>query len=211
MKKWKKLGVGLLAGAAALTVVAQSAVANPDNPTFVSGGFGSVTSARATNITAAGLVNLGPLQDAKCTPGEQKDNHAVDVNIPNIATITGLEAKCSVSTNGRTASAVSKVAAINLFNGKVKIDLLESDCYRTQTLLGGRAVVGSTYGSLVTDQNYSRNGSGAIVIPGIATVAVDVNNLGNTHASSDLIVITLLNTLQTIVISSCSLTHQSLG
>jgi hypothetical protein len=209
MRKWRRLAAAFVAMAATLTVVTvatqTAASASDSNPTFITVPFGTVSQARAYNLTAAGAINIVPSSDAKCSKGQTKDKFAAELNVPGIAKITGLEAQCSVNLSGSRALSWAKVADVDLFNGRIKIKSLESLCVRAN----GYATIGSTYGSLVTDQNYSTNGTGAIVIPGIATVAVDVNTTGNSHVSSALIVITLLNQ-QAVVISACSLTHQSL-
>lgn len=213
MSKLRRLAAGFIATAATLTVVTvatqNSASANPDNPTFITGSFGKVSTARAYNVAAAGLLNISPTTEAKCSHYQTKDRTAVNVSIPGVLKVNGLTTHCDNNYNGSVASATAKAADIDLFNGKIRITALDAYCFRSP-YFGGVATVGATYGSLVTDFNYSKNGSGAIVIPGLATVAVNVKNIGNSTAFADLVVVTLLNTGQVIVISACELKHQSL-
>ena len=208
MGKWKRLGAASVAVVVTLSVVTvatqSTANANPDNPTFISAPFGKVTQARAYNVAAAGFLAVSPTTDSKCNPGQTKDASVASVTVQNVLKLNALTTHCSVSFSGNSAVAEAKAADVDLFNGKIRITALDAYCFRN----GGYATVGATYGSLVTDQNYSHNGSGAIILPGLATVAVNVKGITSKSAFANLIVITLLNQ-QVIVISACELKHQS--
>ena len=219
MNTWKKLGAAVLTAGAAVAFAAQGTAGADEvtNPTYINAPFGYVGTARASDVTAVGLLNLGPLADAKCTPGQSRNASVLSVNVPGIATVNGVQATCSVNRSGAVAHAQADVASVNLFNGRIKITALRANCDRYATFgftpifhAPGTATVGATYGSLVTDQNYSKNGSGAIVIPNLATVAVNVKDIGAGRAYADLIVVTLFNTGQVVVISACSLVQQNL-
>jgi hypothetical protein len=212
MRKWRTLAAAFVAAAATLTVVTvttqSTAGADPNNPTFITVPFpgGKANNARAFDVALSGVINVAPTADANCSRGQLKPRHVVSVVVPGLATVTGLEASCFVNSSGSKAASRATIADVNLLNGKIKIKLIDSRC----GLSGGYATFGSTWGSMVFDQNYSRNGSGAIVIPGIATVVVDAKFANASGVYTTMVAVNLLNG-QTIVVGACSITRHTLS
>jgi hypothetical protein len=209
MSTWKRFAALFTAAAATVTVVmvtTESASANETtNPTFVSQPFNWVLSAEANTVSASGAINLSRTPDSNCVYDGSRTRSVLSARVGTIASLTGLSSQCSVSGYGSTAYAESDAATVDLFGGRIKIKALRSICsWDAET---GLATVGSTWGSFGTDQNYSRNGSGAIVIPNVATVAVNVKGVDykTGQAYSNMLVVTLLNTAQTVVIGHCEL------
>lgn len=207
MSKWKTIAAGAVALATAVSVatIATQSSANANevtNPTFISGPFNGSYSSNASALYAAGPISVSPLPNASCGPEQSQNKSVLTAQVGSLASLTGLSAQC------RYGYAESDVATANLLGGRIKAKLMRSICsYNGET---GDATVGSTWGSLVFDQNYSKNGSGAIVIPNLATVVVNqkgINEFGKAY--SNMLVVSLFNSKQVIVVGHCELNAYS--
>ncbi|HJQ43897.1 MAG TPA: choice-of-anchor P family protein [Jatrophihabitantaceae bacterium] len=174
MSTWRTLGAGLIATVLAFTAVVVStqntANADPDNPTFITGELPPLQHATAFALGTVGLTPLTLYPNATCARGQSKSKSLASVTIPGVLSASALNASCSLSTDGTVAAARATVGQLSLLGGRVKVSLLDARCTRSAD---GTATVGATWGSLITDQNYARNGAGAIVVPGVGQVLVN--------------------------------------
>jgi hypothetical protein len=235
--KWQRIAVAIVATGAAVAAVAIPQFAananNITNPTFVTTEpFYGLYGTSATDVAASGLITIAPLTTVQCNPhyyGHRHIHTASLVKIPtSLVSISALDTDCVTTkptyfNEGEGAATSSAtIAAVNLFKGKIVITAVDSVCSTGIDTSGEDeggvpfATVGSTLATVQT--TYSNQGTGGIVIPGIAKVLLDVNTsstnwrTGLTTLTTDAIVIQLLPgafpgvAAQTIVIGSCSIT-----
>ena len=190
---------------------ADSAVAAGANPTFITAPFAPVQHVHAFAVGSLGLTPLTLYPNAACDRGQSRVKSLASVTIPGVLTASGLKAACSVDGDGTQASAAVTIAELSLLGGRVRLTAVDAVCHRDPD---GTATDGATWGSFVTAANYSRNGAGAIVIPGVADIYVDQRYLGGTFGDAEMLVVTIypqqvggltVVPAQTLVIAGCVL------
>jgi hypothetical protein len=186
--RFKRLVAIVAATACAATVGTVSLSAQADNtpPTYQSYELNGPYGSSATGITVAGLLNILPTTAVLCTNQTHNIHGRTLLTLPlGIGTVIVDGTECKA---GYLSFANATIAEVDLFNHSIVIRALVSSCHAAD----GVATVGSTLGSLVQRNNVSRQGSGALIIPGIATVAIDVNIHIGLVASTTGVLITLL-------------------
>jgi trimeric autotransporter adhesin len=118
--------------------------------------------AEAWAISANGLVTIPKTPDALCPPNS--DLTLVGVNVPGVASVNALNARCTLDRSTGTTVATSSVDSASLLGGLITISTIESTCVADANGLRGSSRVGTINGTPIG------TGSGSISIPLVATV-----------------------------------------
>jgi hypothetical protein len=151
--------------------------------------------AEAWAISATGLVTIAKTPHAVCPPDANLTQ--VGVNLPGVAVVNALNARCSVHPTTGVTTASSSVDSASLLGGLITISNIESTCHAGADGITGSSRVGTINGQPIG------TGSGSISIPLVATVFF---NQTVTNASGQLFqhairVQTLLG--QQIILAGC--------
>jgi trimeric autotransporter adhesin len=118
--------------------------------------------AEAWAISANGLVTIPKTPDALCPPNS--DLTLVGVNVPGVASVNTLNARCALDRSTGTTVATSSVDSASLLGGLITISTIESTCVADANGVRGSSRVGTINGTPIG------TGSGSISIPLVATV-----------------------------------------
>jgi len=200
-----------IATATTVSVVMPSTSAGADNPTFNVAPFPySAVKANALGLHATGLLGVPPTAAVSCNQPGADFQALVRVITGALVNANVLSGQCAIQPGGFIASAQGTVANASLFNQAIRITAIDARC----GVVNGVASWGGTYGSLITPTNYSTNGSGALVIPNIATLAVNVKTYSNATITATAILVDLLPVMlgtltlvpaQRIVLGQCTI------
>jgi hypothetical protein len=205
-----KLKISIMVAFAAMgsLLLAPIANANPDNPTYVSGSWSSQSSKATAFVlrTSGGLLSAIPPIETTCSNGTNASSSTVLASIsPGITARIGAR-NCDLRGNNFDYAETS-ISEIKILGGLVTIKDINSKCFAnnfTKTV-----TVGSTYGSMITDANYSDQGSGALILPDGTTVAFNVNTLSGSTARTVAVVVyvpgAVLTPSRTILLGGCEL------
>jgi hypothetical protein len=150
--------------------------------------------AEAWAISVNGLVTIPKTPDALCPPNS--DLTQVGLNVPGVASVNALNARCTLDRATGTTVATSSVDSASLLGGLITISTIESTCVADANGLRGASRVGTINGTPIG------TGSGSISIPLVATVFFNQTvNSGGQLFQHAIRVQTLLG--QEIILAGC--------
>jgi hypothetical protein len=113
-------------------------------------------------ISASGVVTIPRTPNATCPPNSNLTQ--AGLNVPAVATVSALNASCTLDPDTGTTRAASNISSASLLGGVISISDIESTCVAGPGGITGSSRVGTINGQPIG------TGSGSITIPLVATV-----------------------------------------